>query len=152
MTNLFVNDTTGIERDIVLGYDNATVYTEHPNLPRFGGVPGRYANRIKNATFDVNGYTYDLPSNDGIYNVTQDGGPNGWEWRNWTVVSHTTTSITFSLHDQDGSQGFPGEVMAYVTYTVTPKQWHIRMVAMSLTKVTPIMLTSNVGTIKELCL
>lgn len=28
---------------------------------------------------------------------TLHGGPKGWDWRNWTVVAHTTSSITFSL-------------------------------------------------------
>lgn len=65
------------------------------------------------------------------------------DWRNWTVVAHTTDSITFSLFDPDGMEGFPGDVVAYVTYTLTPYQWHLRMSALSLTKKTPIMLSSH---------
>lgn len=42
------------------------------------------------------------------------------DWRNWTVTAHTTDSITFSLVDPDGANGFPGEVVSYVTYTLTP--------------------------------
>lgn len=67
------------------------------------------------------------------------------DWRNWTVVAHTTDSITFSLVDPDGDQGFPGEVISYVTYTLTPYQWHIKMVALATTKKTPIMLSSHVS-------
>ena len=48
ITNLFINDTSGVERDIVLGFDNATYYSEDKSHPHLGGVPGRYANRIKN--------------------------------------------------------------------------------------------------------
>lgn len=59
------------------------------------------------------------------------------------MAAHTTDSITFSLADQDGNQGFPGEVISYVTYTLTPQTWHIRMSANSLTKSTPIMLSSH---------
>jgi len=66
------------------------------------------------------------------------------DWRNWTVVSHTTSSITFSLVDPDGMEGFPGEVISYVTYTLTPYQWHIQMNAIATTKKTPIMLSSHV--------
>jgi hypothetical protein len=40
LTNLFVNDSKGIERDIVLGFDNATAYTNPKLHPHFGGVPG----------------------------------------------------------------------------------------------------------------
>lgn len=65
------------------------------------------------------------------------------DWRNWTVVAHTADSITFSLFDPDGKEGFPGDVISYVTYTLTPYQWHLKMTALSLTKKTPIMLSSH---------
>jgi hypothetical protein len=65
--------------------------------------------------------------------------------RNFTVVSHTKDSITFSIVDPDGKEGFPGEVISYITYTVTPWQWHFKMVAFALTKKTPIMLSSHVS-------
>jgi hypothetical protein len=48
ISNLFINDTNGVERDIVLGFDNATYYSIDTSHPHLGGVPGRYANRIKN--------------------------------------------------------------------------------------------------------
>lgn len=41
ISNLFINDSRGIERDIVLGYDNATHYSEDASHPHLGGVPGR---------------------------------------------------------------------------------------------------------------
>jgi aldose 1-epimerase len=40
ISNLFINDTKGIERDIVLGFDNASHYTVDPFHPHLGGVPG----------------------------------------------------------------------------------------------------------------
>jgi aldose 1-epimerase len=64
--------------------------------------------------------------------------------RNFTVVSHTTDSITFSIVDPDGKEGFPGEVVSYITYTMTPYTWNFKMVALSTTKKTPIMLSSHV--------
>lgn len=146
ISNLFINDSTGVERDIVLGWDNATYYTEDMLHPHYGAVPGRYANRIKNATFDLDGMTYNIAPNEQVGEPGQDalhGGKKGWDWRNWTVTAHTTDSITFSLVDPDGSQGFPGEVISYVTYTLTPFQWHIRMLAIPTTKTTPIMLSSH---------
>lgn len=110
------------------------------NVPK-----GRYANRIANSTFTVDGMSYKILPNEHNGSDTLHGGPNGWSWRNWTVVAHTTDSISFSLADPNGSQGFPGEVISVVTYTVTPMQWHIRMSAFSLTKTSPIMLTSHVS-------
>jgi aldose 1-epimerase len=49
ITNLFINDTNGVERDIVLGFDNATAYETDKSHAHMGGVPGRYANRIRNS-------------------------------------------------------------------------------------------------------
>ena len=65
--------------------------------------------------------------------------------RNFTVVAHTTDSITFSIVDPDGKEGFPGEVISYITYTLTPYTWHLKMVAFATTKKTPIMLSSHVS-------
>jgi aldose 1-epimerase len=162
ISNLFINDTNGVERDIVLGFDNATYYSIDASHPHLGGVPGRYANRIKNryisifqtvrgksiinitcSSFVIDGTTYHvLPNeNDGL--DTLHGGPNGWDWRNWTVVKYSSDSITFSLDDEDGDQGFPGRVTSYVTYTLSPYTWSLKMTAKSLTKKTPIMLSSH---------
>jgi len=145
LSNLFMNDTHGVERDIVLGFDNATYYSESRLHPHLCGIPGRYANRIKNGTFTIDGETYHTNLNDNGGLDTLHGGSYGWDYRNWTVVAHTTDSITFSIDDPDGSDGmgFPGEVIAYVTYTLTPYQWHLRMTALSTTKKTPIMLSSH---------
>jgi aldose 1-epimerase len=103
ISNLFINDTSGIERDIVAGYDNASYYTADKVHPHFGGVPGRYANRIKNSSFVIDGEEYKVlpnenPTKDNPQGIdTLHGGPDGWDWRNWTVVAHTGSSITFSL-------------------------------------------------------
>jgi len=143
VSNLFINDTSGIERDIVGGFDNATYYEVDKQHPHFGGVPGRYANRIKNSTFSIDGQDYHILPNENAGQDTLHGGPDGWDWRNWTVVAHTTSSITFSLTDTDGNQGFPGEVVSYVTYSLGNMTWDFKMVALSTTKVTPIMLSSH---------
>ncbi|KAJ4295211.1 hypothetical protein N0V90_007221 [Kalmusia sp. IMI 367209] len=143
IANLFINDTNGIERDIVLGFDNASHYSVDPFHPHLGGVPGRYANRIKNSTFNIDGVDYHVEPNENAGADTLHGGPDGWDFRNFTVVAHTADSITFSIVDPDGKEGFPGEVVSYITYTVTPYTWHIKMVALATTKKTPIMLSSH---------
>ncbi|TVY44533.1 putative aldose 1-epimerase [Lachnellula occidentalis] len=150
VSNLFLNDTSGVERDVVGGFDNASYYGIDKQHPHFGGIPGRYANRVKNSSFVIDGETYNILPNenptpdhpDGI--DTLHGGPDGWDWRNWTLVAHTRNSITFSITDPDGDQGFPGEVVSYVTYTLGNMTWDLRMVAIATTKVTPIMLSSHV--------
>ncbi|RBQ95435.1 hypothetical protein VDGD_06934 [Verticillium dahliae] len=149
ISDLIVRDRNGVPRDIVAGWDNATYYTEDPVHPNFGNVPGRYANRIRNSTFDIDGETFHVKPND---NKTPEhpeglntlhGGPDGWGWRNFTVAAHTKNSITFSLVDPAGKEGFPGEVISYVTYTLRGWDWDISMVAVSTTARTPIMLSSH---------
>ncbi|KAH7396617.1 galactose mutarotase-like domain-containing protein [Phaeosphaeria sp. MPI-PUGE-AT-0046c] len=142
VSNLWIKGKDGVERDIVLGFDKAIDY-EGEVHPHFGGVPGRYANRIKNSTFEIDGEQFHILPNENNNNDTLHGGPNGWDYRNFTVVSHTKDSITFSIVDPDGEQGFPGEVVSYVTYTMSPNTWKIKIVAMATTKKTPIMLTSH---------
>lgn len=149
VSNLWIKGKDGVERDIVLGFDKAIDY-EGEVHPHFGGVPGRYANRIKNSTFEIDGEKFNILPNENNNNDTLHGGPNGWDYRNFTVVSHTTDSITFSIVDPDGEQGFPGEVVSYVTYTMSPNTWKIKIVAMATTKKTPIMLTSHVSFVFEL--
>ena len=144
ITNLFVKGKNGIERDVVLGFDDAATYGG-PNHPHLGGVPGRYANRIKNASFIIDGEEYHVTPNEHNGANQLHGGPDGWDYRNFTVVKHTQNSITFSMVDPDGKEGFPGEVVSYITYTMTPHTWKIKIVALATTKKTPIMLTSHVS-------
>ncbi|OAA54883.1 aldose 1-epimerase [Cordyceps fumosorosea ARSEF 2679] len=149
VSNILIKDRRGVERDIVAGWDNATYYTEDKLHPHFGGVPGRYANRIKNSSFVLDGHTYHILPNenptpghpDGV--DTLHGGPDGWDWRNFTVVSHTRNSVTFMILDPDGKEGFPGEVISYITYTLQGMDWHIKMIGLATTKRTPIMLSSH---------
>ena len=149
ISDLYVNDKYGIRRDVVAGWENATYYTLDKQHPNFGDVPGRYANRIKNSTFEIDGKTYHITPNehptedhpDGINSLH--GGKDGWGWRNFTVEAHTDSSITFKLIDPDGKEGFPGEVISYITYTLQDMDWEISMVAIPTTKKTPIMLSSH---------
>jgi aldose 1-epimerase len=150
LSNLLITDKHGQELDIVTGFDNATAYTLDKGHPYFGGIVGRYANRIKNSTFSIDGTKYHILPNDhrteqspeGV--DTLHGGPNGWDWRNFTVVSHTDASITFEIIDPDGEQGFPGDVRSLITYTVKGNRWELEMSAVALTKKTPIMISSHV--------
>jgi len=149
ISDLYINDKYGIQRDIVAGWDNATYYELDKQHPHYGNVPGRYANRIKNSTFEIDGETYHVEPNehpteehpDGVN--TLHGGPDGWGYRNFTVTTHTDNSITFKIVDPDGKEGFPGEVISYVTYTLDGWDWDISIVAISTEKKTPIMLTSH---------
>ncbi|MDP8169684.1 galactose-1-epimerase [Pasteurella skyensis] len=81
-----------------------------------GATVGRYANRIANASFQLNGKEYSLVANQGKHQLH---GGEGFSHRRWCVKEKGENSITFSIFSQDGDQGFAGNVTAYVTYHLT---------------------------------
>ncbi|KAF2191139.1 aldose 1-epimerase [Zopfia rhizophila CBS 207.26] len=141
LTNLFVKDKNGVERDIVLGYDNTSFYPVDPGHPVYNAIPGRYANRIGGGKFKIDNVTYTTPLNDGPN--TLHSGLNNWSFRTWNVTNVTNSSITFSILDPANSTGMPGRVEASVTYSLEKNKWNIKMDAVSLDTKTPIMLTQH---------
>ncbi|KAL8645343.1 MAG: hypothetical protein Q9210_006757 [Variospora velana] len=145
LTNLYVNDKNGDPQDVALGYDDAADYLRDDQTVHsyYGPIVGRYANRIKNGTFTVQGATSQIPKNDNMGHDTLHGGNIGYDQRNWTVVSANTTSVTFSLLDQ-AFEGFPGNIITYATYTVSAgPTWTSRLVSIPLDEPTPIMLANH---------
>lgn len=80
-----------------------------------GKTIGRYANRIANGEFTLDGITYKLPVNEG--RNTLHGGPDGFSKREWDVAEHNATSVEFVLHSPDGDQGFPGAMECRIRYS-----------------------------------
>ncbi|TKA67534.1 hypothetical protein B0A55_08463 [Friedmanniomyces simplex] len=146
LTNLYVCDQNGTMQDVVVGYDNATQYLHdsETNHTYFGAVVGRYANRIKNGTFEIDGQTSTIPDNEhGGLNPLH-GGFVGYDQQNWTIASQTGNSITFVFYDQ-AQQGFPGDLLNVATYTLTDEPaWISRIVSIPLNDATPIMLANHV--------
>lgn len=112
----FDADSTGTRPNIVLGHRDLAGYATSPT-PYFGATVGRYANRIAHSRFTLNGATHTLTANEG--DTCLHGGPGGFHSRLWTVTHAGADSISLELVSADGDQGFPGELTATVTYTVT---------------------------------
>lgn len=100
--------------NVVLGYDNLESYI-HDKKTYFGVVPGRYANRIANATFSLEGKEFHLSANEG--SNTLHGGKEGFDRRNWSS-REVPGGVEFTLVSPDGDQGFPGTLTAHVRYTL----------------------------------
>lgn len=84
--------------------------------PYFGGIVGRYANRIKNGTFTLpgTGEVVKVENNEhGGLNQLH-GGSNGWDNRMWKVVRQKSNEIVFALSDDGGGMGFQGTVGSLV--------------------------------------
>ncbi|KAG5802026.1 hypothetical protein H9Q74_013549 [Fusarium xylarioides] len=150
ITNLLIDDQYGVSRDIVAGFDKASSYSTDKAHPHYSSIVGRYTNRVRNSTFEMDSKKYHITPNDHPTKEAPEGadtlhrGPDGWDYQNFTVVSHTDSSITFSIVDPNGKEGFPGEVISYITYTLTGKNWDMRIVALATTEKTPIMPSSHV--------
>jgi len=119
MVSLLVKDKTGEMRDVILGYDNAAEYQNHSFY--FGAVIGPNANRIAFAKCSIEGQTYELEQNDNENNLHS--GSNGFHNVIWDakVEENRNDTITFTYYGKDMEQGFPGNMTAKVTYTLTEK-------------------------------
>lgn len=107
-----VADKNGNFSDVILGYDNLSGYLS--DTAYMGSIVGRFANRIGNACFTLNGQTYKLDSNDG--NNSNHGGFFGF---NRKVFDYQVEDdmIIFSLFCPDGEGGFPGNLKLNVSYS-----------------------------------
>lgn len=107
-------DRNGKMTDVVLGYDNLQDYVKDTKT-YFGVVPGRYANRIADGRFTLEGKEYHLSVNEGTN--TLHGGKEGFDRRNW-IPKEVPDGVEFTLVSPDGDQGFPGRLTAHVRYTL----------------------------------
>lgn len=115
VVSLFVPDRNGIMEDVVLGYDDLDGYIGGTSSQ--GALVGRYANRIADAKFTLNGVEHKLFANEN--SNTLHGGRIGYNKRVWTVDATTENSVTFGYLSPDGEENFPGTVKVTCTYTLT---------------------------------
>jgi aldose 1-epimerase len=124
--------------NIVLGFNNLNDYeTKNSPGPHFGALIGRYANRIANGVFTLDGVTYCLDANNGPN--TLHGGFKGFDTKVWTAtkVINSSSGVGVQLNylspagdgwsdtapnpncPANAVKGFPGDLNTYVTFTLT---------------------------------
>lgn len=119
VVSLSVPDKNGKPTDVVLGYDNIRQYADTIHSPSdYGSTVGRYANRIKDAKLSLAGSLYSLKANDNG-NCLHGGGNTGWLNQVYDVTEQNDSSVTFVMNAPDDENGFPGNITATATYTVT---------------------------------
>jgi aldose 1-epimerase len=116
IVGLTVPDKNGQATDIVLGYDSLDHYLNKPEA-YFGAIIGRYGNRIAKAQFKLNDTLYQLTANNGPNSLH--GGPKGFHNQVWEVVSHQPNQLVLSYLSKDREEGYPGNLLVKVTYTLT---------------------------------
>ena len=119
IVSLCVPDKDGKPTDVVLGFDNIAQYADTLNSPTdYSSSVGRYANRIKDGKFTLNGTEYQLKQNDGP-NCLHGGGTTGWMHQVYDAEQIGDSILRLTIVAPDGENGFPGKVMAVTTYTLT---------------------------------
>lgn len=119
ITEIEVPDRQGRSQNVVLELADLKAYETRAN---FSSLLGRYANRISNGGFTIDGVRHDLPSS--AEGVSSHGGPTGFSTRLWTGTTFQRrgeAGVTLAYTAPDGEGGYPGTLKATVTYTVTRK-------------------------------
>lgn len=114
LVNLFVPDANGNVEDVVLGYDTVEGYLVNPSF--FGATIGPNANRIGGAKFTIDGVEYNVDVNDGPNNLHSHI-QKGYHKLLWGATVGDN-SVTFTIKDEDGYMGFPGDKVFTVTYSL----------------------------------
>lgn len=106
----------GTKTDVVLGYDDVTGYENDTSC--IGATVGRVCNRIGNAAFTLNGKNYKLDANDGVNSLHS--GFTSLSKKFYTAqVLDNEMAVAFSIMSPSMEQGFPGDLDAKVTFTLT---------------------------------
>lgn len=114
LTSIRVPDRLGRFANVALGFDTLAKYeAEHPY---FGAITGRYANRIANGKFSLDGVHYQLFQNDGGNSLH--GGEIGFDKRIWTA-SESDGAVELKYRSPDGEEGYPGNLAVSVRYSLS---------------------------------
>jgi aldose 1-epimerase len=123
INKFIVRNNKGEMQDIVLGFDDFEDYLGEEYLQNnalIGAVVGRYANRIKNGRFSIEGETYQLAQNAGPDCLH--GGLVGFDKKVWDVIEaedDKQTSVTLQYESVDGEENFPGNLLVELTFELT---------------------------------
>lgn len=144
VTQILVPDKKGEMGDVVLGFDSLRGYLQSNN-PYFGCIVGRYANRIANARFTLDGKEFTLAANNN--GNTLHGGLKGFDKVIWKLkgkeINDEHSTLGFQYFSKDGEEGYPGNLEVTVAYSLLPTN-EIKIDYIATTdKLTPVNLTNH---------
>ncbi|MGQ9625867.1 MAG: aldose epimerase family protein [Anaerolineae bacterium] len=118
LVSLYVPDRDGNMADVTLGFDSISDY--ETRSPYFGCIVGRYANRIKEGKFSIDGKSYQLAQNN-LGNALHGGlkGFNKQMWKAMPLYTDEGPAVVFTYRSHDGEEGYPGNLDVKVIYTLT---------------------------------
>lgn len=101
---------------LVLGFERFADYPAHS--PYFGAIAGRYANRIRDGRFALDGRTVQVETNF-LGRHLLHGGARGIGKRPWRITAAGPDAVRLEITDPDGNAGFPGTLDVACTYRCT---------------------------------
>ena len=116
VVSMLAPDRNGNYTNIVTHYNNIREY-QNFNLGMVGPALGRFANRIANAKFTLDGKEYNLTKNAREHILH--GGNKGFDHVVWDVVSSDSKKLVLKCVLPDGADGFPGNLTTTLTYSLT---------------------------------
>ncbi len=138
-------DRNGKIKDVICGYDTPEEYLTNSGYN--GALIGRYANRIKNGEFSLDGVTYHIPKNENGITALH-GGNEGFDKKIWNVEAGMckcgdADKLTLTYISEDGEEGFPGRLEVKVIYRLSSDgEFSIRYFAKA-DKRTPVAMTNH---------
>ena len=117
IVSLHAADAQGNFTDVTTGFDNPQHYFDGAGSA--GAIVGRYANRIANGRFILDGVEYSLAQNNGDNAIH--GGLLGFDKKIWEAefsARGDAAVLELATVSPDGEEGYPGRVEVTVTYTL----------------------------------
>ncbi|QDT25724.1 Aldose 1-epimerase precursor [Gimesia panareensis] len=117
VTAIYLPDKAGKSESITLGFNSLAEYEKKG--PYFGAICGRYANRIKDGKFTLDGKEYQLAQNNPPSHLH--GGESGFDKKVWAAEEFSekdAVGVRLSLVSPDGEEGYPGKLTLKVVYTL----------------------------------
>ncbi len=118
LVSLRAPDWHGRPGDVILGFDTLPPYLHNPAY--IGSIVGRFANRIANGIFTLDGTTYHLARNHGAHHLH--GGAVGFDqviWKARPLADGDEPALELTYVSRDGEEGYPGNLTVVVTYALT---------------------------------
>lgn len=143
MISVETPDKSGVCKNIVAGFPTIGDYLV--NRDYLGCIVGRYANRIAEGKFFLNGKQYQLPVNNDTNHLH--GGVEGFHKKIWDIIDVEATddrvAIVFNYLSKDGEEGYPGNLGVTATYSLTRQNQLCIEYFAETDKATPVNLTNH---------
>lgn len=114
INEFFAPDRNGELADVLVGFDSVEGHEKYSDYE--GMTVGRYANRLENGEFSIDGVKYQAVKNEN--GITCLHGGSELSTAVWNALIVDDNSLEMTYHSPDGAMGFPGNVDFKVTFTL----------------------------------